>query len=229
MIKNVLNGQISLFDIPKEVKETKEVKEIKEKDSTFKNMQVIEKLINLYSENCTRIVYINSFIAIDFKEKSLFFTKDGAKEMELGPEFNVLPSDKIIDSKIDFKLNAIQIKKARTIAKEKNIQCYIKRKGDKNIILPLSIDHCFFINPKGGVLEWHKRIEYKEEEKFTFKKYSEEGTVKKGDKGIFFFKGEEFEVEVYSVYNYNITYNVITEDGGIMSIHWMSFLKEEDI
>lgn len=165
---DILEGQISLFNLPKE-------KTIKPKDSVTKCVPKVNnftEIISLYEKSCNRIIkQVCGALLVELENKTLYFNKEGVNELELKKEMELLPGDEILIVNQDKEINEVQLKKLNDM----NVNEYIKRKGDANIIIPME-NKIIVINPKGWVLEYLQKPKYHENE-FFITKMVEKSTV----------------------------------------------------
>lgn len=166
--ENILEGQISLFDLP-----AQEI--IKPKDTVAKcapKVNNFTEIISLYEKSCNRIVkQVCGALIIELEDKTLYFNSEGINELQLKKDMELLPADEILLVNQDKELNELQLKKLD----EMNVNEYIKRKGDANIIIPMK-DKTIVINPRGWVLEYLQKPKYHENE-ILITKIAEKSTV----------------------------------------------------
>jgi len=158
---DVIEGQVNLFDIP-----IQEPIKPKEKIIVIEKPMIKEdcfrEIINLYKGNCFRIVKrISGALLVGFEDKTMYFSKQGIHEFDLSPDVGLMPADEIILVNEDKEINDLQLKKL----KDMNVDQYIKRKGDSNIIIPME-EKTIVINPKGWVIEYEQKPKYHENELF---------------------------------------------------------------
>lgn len=212
----ICEGQINMFDLPEETKE--EVKIDKPKIA-IKPIEGLNKIVNMYKDSCTRIIKSSNTVIVGLADKSLYFNSKGEhkSELNLKPDIELLPADEIIIVNKDSKINKKQLEILESIAPEK----YIKRKGDCNLIIPYE-DKTVVINPKGWVLDYKQKTNYKENELFEYKTSTKETkmdtkvaemdtediNIKIGDPVEFEYSGERHKGNIYSIYNNGQTVNV---------------------
>jgi signal peptidase I len=191
-------GQISLFDLPIQ-KPVIEISKVKSKIEPIGNF---EKIINLYKDTCSRMVKnCGGELIVELDDKSLYFNSAGEKEFELAKDLGLLPGDEIIIANQDKHLNNLQLKKLKSM----NVEKYIKRKGDINIIIPGV--KTTVINPKGWVLEYTMEPRYQENEVFFVEKEKPK-ELAKGDPVTFMYGDIKCKGKVFSIYNNGDTVNV---------------------
>lgn len=192
-------GQISLFDLPIQ----KPVIEIPKVESKIEPIGNFDNIINLYKDTCSRIVKCTSGrLIVELLDKSISFNRNGDKDSELIKELGLLPGDEILVANKDKQPNELQYKKL----KDMNVEKYIKRKGDINIIIPME-EKTVVINPKGWVLEYPMQPKYQENEVFFVKK-EQPKELQKEDPVVFTYGGVKYEGKVFSIYNNGDTVNV---------------------
>lgn len=117
--------------------------------------------------------------------------------------------------------------------KEFNPKEYIKRKGDANLIVPGEIT--IVINPKGWILEYNQKPNYKENEIFTFEvdfriTAAEEVVIDVSfsinDKVNIEYCGIKSIGKVVRIYNNGETLNV-KWDGNITAFYYKNVTKAE--
>jgi hypothetical protein len=159
--ENILEGQVSLFDLPKQ-------QIIKPKDPVTKCVPKVNgftEIISLYEKSCNRIVkQVCGALIIGLENKTLYFNHKGINELELKKDMELLPRDEILIVNQDKELNELQLEKLKDMHAEQ----YIKRKGDANILIPMQ-DKTVVINPKGWILEYNQKAIYSENEIFITK------------------------------------------------------------
>lgn len=250
-----LENQISLFDLINEnnfntKEDNRETKNILKASNKIDVIDDIDKIINLYSNSSNLIVKAAGFIVVLLDDEYSFYNKNGIKEFKSN-KLDIFPNDEIITANIDFRLSDEQIKKAIEVSSNNPGSIIYKRKGDKNVIVKLIDGSCKFINNKLWVMDCKeinlnceftiidndyfnkkesceievaadkyddKKIEHIQENKYE---------IKVGDKGIYTIDGITEKCEIYSIYNFGETYNVITPRGGIMPLYYKLFKKME--
>lgn len=148
----LIDGQISIFDLPAiEVIKPKEIV-IKEKD---KEIDKFDSIIKLYSKSCRRIVKtLSGALLVELEDKTLYFNASGINEFNLAKDVGIMPGEEILIVNIDKKINEIQKQKLEALKPKQ----YIKRKGDANLIIPG--EKTIVINPEGWVLEYNQKPMY---------------------------------------------------------------------
>ncbi len=158
--EDIIEGQISIFELPIVVV-------IKPKDKIIKEAPVIkvdkvDNIINLYSDTCSRIVKTYSgALLVELENKTLYFNSFGINEFELPINVGIMPGEEILIVNIDKEINDLQKKKLQDLKPKE----YIKRKGDPNLIIPG--EKTIIINPNGWVLEYMQKPKYHENEIFS--------------------------------------------------------------
>ncbi|MCS4517040.1 hypothetical protein JTS93_16815 [Clostridium botulinum] len=133
----MIDGQVSIWDIDKNIKKSngKPVIKLENKEIKINNIEQ-GKIIAKYKtyENLNRIIgYAGGALGIEIKYKDRFETiyvnKKGEEEFVIKKKSSVLPWDKIIYFREDLKINNIQKEKIKKIKGQA-----LKRPGDENII-----------------------------------------------------------------------------------------------
>lgn len=154
----VLEGQIDIFNIPFE--ETIKPKEEKLIEIHKIKEDVFTEIINLYKARCLRIIkMVSGALLVEVEDKTMYFNKEGKNEFNLNTDIGIMPADEILVANKDKEVNELQLKKLENMHVDK----YIKRKGDANVIIPME-DKTIVINPRGWVIEWEQKPNYKENE-----------------------------------------------------------------
>ncbi|MEG3040878.1 MAG: hypothetical protein RR891_02665 [Clostridium sp.] len=181
---------------------------------TDKQQEFINKNLIMENENLSRLIFhCSGELLIEFlngnEYKTIKVSKDGIKEVEFNKKSTVLPMDKIIYYKGEFRSNNIQEKKLLGI-KDNGFKT-IRRKGDENIIV-LKNDKVISINNKGWVLEF-EGIEaiYDETEVVCIesKNISEDEEIKVGNMVEVIYGEDKFKGIVTRIYNNGDTINCI--------------------
>ncbi len=211
---NNIEGQINLFDLPIQeiIKPKNPVTKCVPKQNNF-----IE-IISLYEKSCNRIVkQVCGALLIELEDRTLYFNREGVNELELKKDMELLPGDEILIVNEDKDFNDLQLKKL----KDMNVEKYIKRKGDANIIV-LANKKTIVITPLGWVLEYEQKPKYHESELFITEMDKENtdlaNKITKMDTNITYFQIDDLvEIEyegiksignVVRVYNNGETINV---------------------
>lgn len=208
---NVLEGQIDLFNMPiqepvikPQLKEKVIIKKQEIKEDHFEN------IINLYKESCRRIIkMVCGALLVEVEDKTMYFNMEGKNEFNLNTNIGIMPADEILVANDNKPLNEMQLKKLEEINPER----YIKRKGDANIIIPMS-DKTVVINPRGWVIEWQQRPIYKDDEVIvsTKEEKTQDENLNVGDTVEFEYGKQKQVGKVASIYNNGETVNVIWDD-----------------
>lgn len=200
MKRRVLENQINIFEYLKSINE-KPVIELNKPKVISGSKNLIEK----YKDIADRVVRtVSGALKIDIDDKTIYYNKNDIKEFEKEGTTPLLPGDKILYANKDMRINKIQEEKL----KEFNVSSYIKRKGDRNVII-LTEDKTICINDKGWILEYEMKPEYKEHEVIKIEKVKEEREVfKVGDKVTTKYKEEIVKGIVTRIYNNGETLNI---------------------
>jgi len=215
--EGIIEGQISIFELPI-------IEPMKPKGKIVKEAPVIKSdklddIINLYQDNCSRIVKTNSgSLLVELENKTLYFNSDGVNEFELPENVGIMPGEEILIASKDKEINDLQKQKLEDLKPKE----YIKRKGDANLIIPG--EKTIVINPKGWVLEYMKKPKYNANEIFNtefaikFKKVEDNITepaidaanvnFKVDDKVNMEYQGIKYIGKVVRIYNNGETLNV---------------------
>lgn len=196
----VLNGQMSVFEYLESIKE-KPVVELNDP----KNQSKLESLIEKYKEKSERIVRtVSGALKIDISGRTIYYNKNAIKEFEKEGTTPLLPADVILIANKDYETNDIQLEKLKYF----DVSSYIKRKGDKNIIIVME-NKTVVINPNGWILEYRMKPKYKENEIIEIEKYkTTDKTFKIGDKVKTKYKDEIVKGIVTRIYNNGETLNI---------------------
>ncbi|AWB17244.1 hypothetical protein [Clostridium botulinum] len=215
-IENVLiDGQVSIWDIDKNIKKSngKPVIKLENKEIKINNIEQ-GKIIAKYKtyENLNRIIgYAGGALGIEIKYKDRFETiyvnKKGEEEFVIKKKSSVLPWDKIIYFREDLKINNIQKEKIKKIKGQA-----LKRPGDENIIFNQG-NKVISVIENGWVLEYDN-IKIAELEKYKkinadsmdqdFKKTLKLGNIVETE-----YKDEIIQGKVVHIYNNGYTCNII--------------------
>lgn len=202
-IINVLEGQMDLFSLQvQEPIKTKEkiIEEPAVKEENFK------EIINLYKKSCIRIIkQICGALLVEIEDRTLYFNKNGVNELELKKDMELLPGDEILVANQDRELNKLQLEKL----KDMQVTEYIKRKGDANIIIEMP-DQTIVINPKGWILEYLQKPNFKENEVVILENGIKiiDKELKVGDTVEFEYEKQKQTGKVSSIYNNGETINI---------------------
>lgn len=213
----ITEGQISIFDLPKE--EIKSTKAMREPVLNF------DKIINQYKDTCNRIFMIEKDLYVELEDRTVQFHKDGEQVRIFDIDMLVRPKDELIISNKYKSINDKQIKTLRKIQTDK----FIKRKSDSNILIQYD-NFCMAIYPSGHFAKWKSEAVFKENEVYTIdeieninKMHEEikedpkvegvteisesEETLRLGDKVKFDYHGPK-EGNIVRIYNKGETVNV---------------------
>lgn len=232
---NIIDGQMDLFSMPiqEPVRPKEEIIIAKPKIETdnFKD------IINLYKDNCIRIVKtVSGALLVGLEDKTLYFNSEGKNEFNLNPDVGLTPADEIIIANVDKELNDIQLMKLEELQPKQ----YIKRKGEANVII-LGDSKTITINPRGWVLEWKMKPKYHENELFITKMANENTDLanKVTEMDIIITETEEIKIDdmvefsyrnqicigkIVSIYNGGETVNV-SWDGKHTAFYYKSVKK----
>lgn len=216
----ITEGQISIFDLPKEIIQPKETatKPVP-KASNF------DKIINQYKDSCNRIFIIEKDLYVELEDRTVQFHKDGEQGRIFAIDMLVRPKDELIISNKYKHINDKQIKILRKIQTDK----FIKRKSDSNILIQYD-NFCMAIYPSGKFAKWKSPAVFKDDEIFSIyeieninKMHEEikedpkleevieisesEETLRLGDKVKFDYHGPK-EGNIVRIYNKGETVNV---------------------
>lgn len=218
--KNNPEGQLSFWDIevPKTtnnvvekiekiteeiIKATKSVTEI-----TNNQQRVIDKYKIL--EELNRVIhYAGNGVGIELKYdnefKTIYVNRAGEEEFVTPSQVPAQPIDRIILAKNNYEINEIQKTRLEDIKQKYKIRSYIKRNGDKNIIVKLN-EKVIAINPLGWLLEYSEVL-YEENEVFGFKESIVDYNV--GDMVEALFGNEKVIGKIVRKYENQDSYNII--------------------
>lgn len=188
----VIQGQLSLWDLPKEDKEECKVVQAD-----------LSSIIEKYKHISDRIVKTSyGALLIELKDKTLYYSSNGVNEFELSKNVGLTPADEIIFANEEKEVTTIQLDKV----KELKAAQYIKRKGDRNIIIPGELTKV--ITPLGWIIEYNQKTMYKKNE---LKTILEKQSFKVGDMVEFEHNGIHIG-EIYNIYNNGNTASVIWDN-----------------
>lgn len=218
--KNNPEGQLSFWDIevPKTtnnvvekiekitedvIKATKSVTEI-----TNNQQRVIDKYKIL--DELNRVVhYAGSGVGIELKYdnefKTIYVNRAGEEEFVTSSQVPVQPIDRIIVAKNTYEINEVQKNRLEDLKQKHNLKSYIKRVGDKNIIIKVD-EKVIAINPQGWLLEYSEAI-YQEDEIVNLENITIEYTV--GDMVEAIFGNEKVVGKIVKEYENQDSYNII--------------------
>lgn len=150
----VLEGQVSIFDIPQPTIVKKEII----KDDPKQERDFLEK----YMSSANRILKLfGGRYAIEFENETIYLTREGKEDYKSEVYRATLPMDEILMAKADKKVNSIQEKILEQMKIENNIEKVIKRFGDENYILITKDNKTMGINPKGWSIPYVNEAVYK--------------------------------------------------------------------
>ncbi|EDT84859.1 hypothetical protein EXN65_21615 [Clostridium botulinum] len=211
--ENVLiDGQVSIWDIDKNIKRSndKPVIKLENKEIKIDNMDQT-KIIAKYKtyENLNRIIgYVGGALGIEVKYKDRFETiyvnKKGEEEFVIKKKSSVLPWDKIIYFREDLGINNIQKEKIKNIKGQA-----LKRQGDENVIFNQG-SKVISVIENGWVLEYED-IKIADLEKYKKINMDEDlrKTLKLGDIVETEYRNEVIHGKVVHIYNGGHTCNII--------------------
>ena len=207
----IIAGQINLFDMP--IQNTVTTKEIiTEKHEIKENF---EDIISKYKDICCRIIKIVSgSLLVELNEKTMYFNKQGEYEFDLNIDVGLTPGDELLIVNTDKAINELQIKKLN----EMNVDKYIKRKGDANIIIPAE-DRTIVITPRGWLIEWLMQPIFKEDEVII-----KSQSLEVGDLVEFTYESQKCKGNIKSIYNNGNTINV-SWDGKCTAFYYKNVKK----
>lgn len=201
-----IKDQISIFDYLETIKNENSIIET----SGIKPKKIqSNSLVNRYKDSCTRIVKrVSGAIIVELEEKSIYFNKAGIKEFEMNKDTPLLPGDELLIVNQDKELNSIQLEQLKGF----DVDSYIKRKGDSNIII--ITDKTVVINPYGWILEYEMKPIYKDDEIIKInnievvEQQEEKQEFKVGDIVTAKYNEEDITGEVRWIYNNGETLNI---------------------
>ena len=154
----VVEGQISLFETPPSI-----YNNVIETKIDQKNNLAFKSLIEKYRDICNRIVQIEKKLYIEIDDRTLSFEADGTESNVFVKDMLLRPKDEIIISNEYKPINDKQIK---TLSRFTDIDKFIKRKGDNNILIQYD-NFCMAIYPSGHFAKWKSPAVYSENEVFS--------------------------------------------------------------
>lgn len=126
-------------------------------------------IVNKYIDSCDRIIgRVSGSLLVEIENKTLYFNREGKKEMELKPNLPLFPADILLVVNKDKALNQKQI----DVLNKLDISSCIKRVGDANIMFEK--DHTIVINPNGWVLDYEQKPFYNKSMTYTLNPVFEE-------------------------------------------------------
>lgn len=153
----VLEGQVSIFDIPQPTVVKKEII----KESTKQEVNFLER----YMSSANRILKLfGGRYAIEFDNETIYLTREGKEDYKSELYRAALPMDEILMAKVDKEVNSIQEKILEQMKIENNIEKVIKRFGDENYILITKDNKTMGINQKGWIIPYVNKAVYKNED-----------------------------------------------------------------
>lgn len=150
----VLEGQVSIFDIPQQTIVKKEIIE----DDPKKEVNLLEK----YMSSANRILKLfGGRYAIEFNNETIYLTREGKEDYKSEVYRSTLPMDEILMAKADKEVNSVQKSILEQLKIENNIEKVIKRFGDENYILITKDNKTIGINQKGWIIPYVNKPVYK--------------------------------------------------------------------
>lgn len=217
--QNKIEGQISFWEveIPKVttkqvIQQPEEIKDVSTKDITSGQGKVIDKYKVL--DGLNRVIhYCGGGVGIELsygeRFKTIYVNRKGEEEFVIQDQATTLPLDKIILTKNEYKeLNDIQNTRLQELKEKYKIKDYIKRKGDKNVIVKVE-GKVISINPSGWILEFSEAI-YEKHEVITFKGETHEYSV--GDTVEALWGKEKIVGKIYSKYSDKEAFNIVWDN-----------------
>lgn len=221
MVKNIIEGQISFWDIkitkPKEKITEKPISFTKTKEKVTENTDsftLLEKYKTI--ENLSRIIkYCGGGYGIELQEgmefKTIYLNKEGKEEFQFNKKSPVLPMDKILICNGQVSSNKLQEERLQSVKSKYPMAKIIKRKGDENIILALE-NKVISVNRKGWVLEFSNvqavySLDEVVREEIDLKDM--QWSAKAGDIIETTYGKEVIAAEVYRIYNSGYTLSII--------------------
>lgn len=171
-MRSIIEGQVSIFDLtvmtPKE--EVKKVIEIDENTD--------DEIINKYKSIAIRIIKcFGGRYSIETEKERIMLYRNGKEDYRTNELRALLPMDKILFAREDFKVNDKQEQLLEEFNKTRNIDKVIKRFGDSSYIVITKDGNCginvHVINNKGWIVDYKDKPIYKDEE-VIFKNDKEE-------------------------------------------------------
>nr|WP_205613372.1 hypothetical protein [Clostridium sporogenes] len=208
----MIDGQVSIWDIGKNIKRSnsKPVIKLENKEVKVDNIDQGEVIAKYKTyKNLNRIIgYVSGALGIEIKYKDRFETiyvnKKGEEEFVIKKKSSVLPWDKIIYFKEDLEINNIQKEKIKKIKGQA-----LKRPGDGNIIFNQG-NKVISIVENGWILEYED-IKVADIEKYI--KFNIDAdlrkTLKLGDIVETEYGNEIIKGRVVHIYNGGHTCNII--------------------
>lgn len=160
-----IDGQLSFWEIEVPASVSKVNKITEEVINVVRSItDGQEKVINKYKlhDELSRIIqYAGGGIGIELNQdngfKTIYVNKSGQEEFMVLAQVPVQPIDTIMISKNNFELTEIQINRLQDLRQRYNLENYIKRKGDMNVIVKTD-EKVIAINQKGWILEYSEAI-----------------------------------------------------------------------
>lgn len=169
---DVIEGQVSIFDLPV-MTPKEEVKKIIEIDENTD-----DEIINKYKSIAIRIIKcFGGRYSIETEKERIMLYRNGKEDYRTNELRALLPMDKILFAREDFKVNDKQEQLLEEFNKTRNIDKVIKRFGDSSYIVITKDSNCgintHVINNKGWIVDYKNKPIYKDEE-VIFKNDNEE-------------------------------------------------------
>lgn len=188
----VVQGQLSLWDLPKEDKEECKVVQAD-----------LSSIIEKYKHISSRIVKTSyGALLIELEDRTLYYSSSGINEFDLSKDVGLTPADEILIAQEEKEATKIQLARVEELKVDK----YIKRRGDRNIIVPGETTKV--ITPFGWIIEYKQKPVYKDDELRTLPR---EEPWKVGDLVEFEHNGNQ-QGKIFSIYNNGHTVNVIWDN-----------------
>ena len=220
MKSKVIDGQISLFD-----EQFKLLNTTQERKDDYDNSKFTE-LIEKYRDTCNRIFIIEKKLYMEIEDQTLSYEADGEPGGIFIRDMLLRPKDEILIANEYKPITAEQIK---TVKNKMNIDKFIKRKSDNNILIQYD-NFCMAVYPSGRFAKWKSAAVYSDNEVYSIDeiedinrmhegikqdlKVEEEIEIKKpeenlklGDKVSFNYEGAQIG-EIVRIYNKGETVNV---------------------
>ena len=169
---DVIEGQVSIFDLPV-MTPKEEVKKIIEIDEN-----TYDEIINKYKSIAIRIIKcFGGRYCIETEKERIMLYRNGKEDYRTNELRALLPMDHILFVREDFKVNDKQEQLLKEFKKTRNIDKVIKRFGDSIYIVITKDGNCginvHVINNKGWIVDYKDKPIYKDEE-VIFKNDKEE-------------------------------------------------------
>ena len=153
----ITEGQISIFDLPKEIIQPKETA-----TKPVPRASNFDKIINQYKDSCNRIFIIEKKLYVEIGDQTLSYEADGEPGGIFIRDMLLRPKDEILVANEYKSITAEQIK---TVKNKMHVDKFIKRKSDNNILIQYD-NFCMAIYPNGHFAKWKSPAVFKDNEVF---------------------------------------------------------------